>query len=217
MYTSGNLLHMRVDLRGVGCEKVEPVGVVSGGGKLVVAVVGHRVPPSRWVMWVIVQEDPFISLSKGGCVGSLVELNRTSSEPTTGFGIPMGAKQRAGEDLNGTIRDEASVGHTRKGRSDHQRADCSHETHRGQKDALNRPPNPRPERIIAQYLLGPTFQAGLVFERVAETLLKGCGRILWGWNLMIRSRSDMGPSRWSGSMSSQVSRRLPHRGGRLLV
>ena len=76
---SSNWLQMRVGLRGVRGEAAETLGVVSGDGKLVVAVVGHRVPPSRWVMWVIVQEDPFISLSKGGCVGSFVVLNRVSS------------------------------------------------------------------------------------------------------------------------------------------
>ena len=45
---------------------------------------------------MIVQEDPFISLSNGRCAGSLVGLNRVSSESITGFGIPMGAKRRAG-------------------------------------------------------------------------------------------------------------------------
>ncbi len=38
-------------------------------------------------MWVIVQEDPFISLSKAECVDSLVVLNRVSSESIRGFGI----------------------------------------------------------------------------------------------------------------------------------
>ena len=55
---------------------------------------------------MIVQEDPFISLSKAGCVGSLVMLIRASSEPIRRFGILMGANRRARWHLDSTIRSE---------------------------------------------------------------------------------------------------------------
>ncbi len=42
-------------------------------------------------------------------------------------GMPNDA---SGEDLDSTIRSETPVGRTRKARSGHQRADCSHETRR---------------------------------------------------------------------------------------
>ncbi len=71
---------------------------------------------------MIVQEDPFISLSKGECVGSLVVVNRTSSEFIRGFSILMRCQstRRRGSEQHDPKR--GSAGHTRKSRSDRQSA-----------------------------------------------------------------------------------------------
>ncbi len=97
-------------------------------------------------MWVIVQEDPFISLSKGECVGPLVVLNRVSSGSIRGFGILMWCQstRRRGSEQHDPER--GSVGDTGK---NSQGATGGHKTRRGWLDALDRPPSPRPERVIS--------------------------------------------------------------------